>query len=76
MVRIWGFGNKMTAGEAPPSKIKQWTTGQDGLENLKLGEADLQGPKDGEVLVKVLCVALNYRDTEGLLAILCYDGTR
>jgi len=48
--------------------MKQWVTGQNGIENVKLEEtaapieADL---KDGEVLVKIGYVSLNYRDTEG-----------
>lgn len=50
---------------APPTKTKQWTTGQDGLENLKMREADLPSLKEGEVLVKISAVSLNYRDTEG-----------
>jgi hypothetical protein len=47
--------------------MKQWITKQDGLENLQL--VDVSPPsqlKDGEVLVKVNSVSLNYRDTEGL----------
>jgi hypothetical protein len=50
---------------APPRKTKQWTTGLDGLENLQLREAELPSLKDGEVLVKISAVSLNYRDTEG-----------
>lgn len=47
--------------------MKQWTTKQDGLDKLKLVH-DAPEPvelKDGEVLVKINQVALNYRDTEG-----------
>lgn len=47
-------------------EIRQWTTKQDGLENLQLGTASMPEPKEGEVLVKINCVSLNYRDTEGL----------
>ncbi|KAJ1330869.1 NADPH:quinone reductase [Microdochium nivale] len=46
--------------------MKQWTTKQDGLDKLKLVH-DAPEPvelKDGEVLVKINQVALNYRDTE------------
>lgn len=46
--------------------MKQWTTGLDGLDNLKLGEAEKPEPKDGEVLVQIKAVSLNYRDTEGM----------
>ena len=48
------------------STFKQWTTAQDGLDKLQLGDAKLPSPKDGEVLVKIHAVSLNYRDTEGL----------
>lgn len=47
-----------------PTMMKQWTTEMDGLDKLKLGEAERPSPKDGEVLVKIQAVALNYRDTE------------
>lgn len=48
-----------------PKVNKQWTTDQNGLDKLQPTEANVPKPKDGEVLVKVLAVALNYRDTEG-----------
>ncbi|KAI9163106.1 alcohol dehydrogenase [Paramyrothecium foliicola] len=44
--------------------MKQWTTEMDGLDKVKFGEAERPSPKDGEVLVKIHAVALNYRDTE------------
>jgi len=44
--------------------MRQWTTAQDGLDNLTLTEAEQPTPRHGEVLVKVNAVALNYRDTE------------
>uniref|UniRef100_A0A0B7KLT5 Enoyl reductase (ER) domain-containing protein n=1 Tax=Bionectria ochroleuca TaxID=29856 RepID=A0A0B7KLT5_BIOOC len=46
------------------AKNRQWTTKQDGLDNLELGETAIPEPKDGEVLVKIKAVSLNYRDTE------------
>jgi len=52
--------------------MKQWVTGQDGVKKIRLEdtkastEADL---KDGEVLVKVGHVSLNYRDIEGTYSI-------
>ena len=49
-----------------PEKIKQWMTAQDGLEKLQLTTADMPVPTDGEVLVKIDAVSLNYRDTEGI----------
>lgn len=45
--------------------FKQWTTGQDGIDKLKLEEAGMPEVNDGEVLVKIAAVSLNYRDTEG-----------
>jgi len=45
--------------------IKQWTTGFDGLDQLHFTTTTKPQPKDGEVLVKILAVSLNYRDTEG-----------
>ncbi|KAH7034562.1 chaperonin 10-like protein [Microdochium trichocladiopsis] len=47
--------------------MKQWTTKQDGLNKMQFGNAPAPSAdslKDGEVLVKVNQVALNYRDTE------------
>ncbi|KPM43414.1 hypothetical protein AK830_g3142 [Neonectria ditissima] len=60
---ILPFGNRAPA-MAVASVNKQWTTAQDGLDKLKFTEAEVPQPKDGEVLVKVLAVSLNYRDTE------------
>jgi NADPH:quinone reductase-like Zn-dependent oxidoreductase len=45
--------------------MKQWTTEQNGLEKLQFGEAERPTIKDGEVLVQIKAVSLNYRDTEG-----------
>ncbi|KAF2003680.1 NAD(P)-binding protein [Amniculicola lignicola CBS 123094] len=49
---------------ALPQKIKQWVTGQDGLDKLRMEEVDLPTPEEDEVLVEVHAVSLNYRDTE------------
>jgi hypothetical protein len=59
--------------------MKQWITNQDGLENIKLVDApapDAAGLKEGEVLVKVNRVSLNYRDTEGELHLIqsCFSS--
>ena len=62
------FGKSESANMATPETNKQWTTGQDGLENLKFGDGEVPKPKDGEVLVKIHAVGLNYRDTEGELS--------
>lgn len=48
-----------------PTTIKQWVTAQDGLDNLRMTEADMPVPGDKEVLVEIHAVSLNYRDTEG-----------
>ncbi|KAE9988808.1 hypothetical protein EG328_007412 [Venturia inaequalis] len=49
---------------ALPTETKQWTTKQDGINKLEQETASLPKLADGEVLVKVLAVSLNYRDTE------------
>lgn len=54
---------------ALPKKIKQWVTGQDGLDKLRIEEVDLPSPGQDEVLVEVHAVSLNYRDTEGLFGL-------
>ncbi|KAF2160465.1 hypothetical protein M409DRAFT_70431 [Zasmidium cellare ATCC 36951] len=46
------------------AEMKQWQTGQDGLDKLTLTTAKIPEPTDGEVLVKINAVSLNYRDTE------------
>lgn len=65
-----GFlGGNSGHGEPPaamaPDKMKQWTTGLDGIDKLQMEEADVLRPGDGEVLVKIHAVSLNYRDKEG-----------
>ncbi|KAI1811294.1 hypothetical protein GGS20DRAFT_579170 [Poronia punctata] len=47
--------------------MKQWVSNQDGLDKLRLvdvPEPDISALKEGEVLVKIYCVSLNFRDTE------------
>lgn len=46
------------------TQIKQWRTAFDGLDKLRQTTAEMPQPSDGEVLVKILTVSLNYRDTE------------
>ena len=48
-----------------PQKIKQWVTGQDGLDKLRMEETERPTPGQDEVLVEIHSVSLNYRDTEG-----------
>ncbi|KAF2767752.1 NAD(P)-binding protein [Teratosphaeria nubilosa] len=55
--------------------IKQWTTAQDGLDNLKFTTAPKPAPKDGEVLVKINVVSLNYRDTEVVMGLYGHHKT-
>ncbi|ATY60819.1 zinc-type alcohol dehydrogenase [Cordyceps militaris] len=45
-------------------KNKQWTTAMDGVGKLTLVEAALPTPQEGEVLVKMSAVSLNYRDVQ------------
>ncbi|KAF2274031.1 NAD(P)-binding protein, partial [Westerdykella ornata] len=47
-----------------PKTIRQWVTGQDGLNNLRMEEVELPKPGEDEVLVEIKAVSLNYRDTE------------
>ncbi|UNI24704.1 hypothetical protein JDV02_010431 [Purpureocillium takamizusanense] len=53
-----------TTMDPPPKKMKQWTTVFDGLDKLQQSEVDVPQPRDGEVLVRIEAVSLNYRDTE------------
>ncbi|WAO96680.1 PKS-ER domain-containing protein [Fusarium falciforme] len=46
------------------SETSQWQTRQNGLESLVLARAPLFHPRDGEVLVEIRAVSLNYRDLE------------
>lgn len=48
-----------------PEKNKQWMTAQNGLANLEPVEVEMPEPGEGEVLVEINAVSLNYRDTEG-----------
>ncbi|KJX92924.1 zinc alcohol dehydrogenase like protein [Zymoseptoria brevis] len=50
-------------------QIKQWVTAQDGLDNLRLTTGSMPELKDGEVLVKINTVSLNYRDTEVIMGL-------
>lgn len=47
-------------------KNKQWTTAMDGVDKVKLEEADIPTPNDGEVLVRIHSVSLNFRDVQGI----------
>ncbi|KAI0474161.1 oxidoreductase [Xylariaceae sp. FL0804] len=57
--------------------MKQWVSNQDGLDKLRLVD-DAPGPPapgDGEVLVKVHRVSLNYRDTEVVMGLYGHHKT-
>lgn len=45
--------------------IQQWVTPLEGLDSLRQTEAPMASPGQGEVLVEVHAVSLNYRDVEG-----------
>ncbi|KAJ5179095.1 Polyketide synthase enoylreductase [Penicillium capsulatum] len=44
--------------------VHQWITPLKGLESLRQTEGPMPAPKQGEVLVKIHAVSLNYRDVE------------
>lgn len=44
---------------------RQWQTRQDGLDRIFQTTGPVPKAGDGEVLVRVKTVSLNYRDTEG-----------
>ncbi|PTB63698.1 NAD(P)-binding protein [Trichoderma citrinoviride] len=43
---------------------KQWVSKLDGVDKLEMIEGEMPVPKDGEVLVKIHAVSINYRDIE------------
>jgi NADPH:quinone reductase-like Zn-dependent oxidoreductase len=46
--------------------FRKWVTSMEGVDKLELKTDDLPTPGEGEVLVKVHAVSVNYRDIEGL----------
>lgn len=46
---------------------KQWVSKLDGVDKLELVEGEMPVPQDGEVLVKIHAVGINYRDIEGMI---------
>lgn len=44
---------------------RRWQTRQDGLDKIFQSTGPVPVPGEGEVLVRVKAVSLNYRDTEG-----------
>lgn len=59
-----------------PQKLTQWMSDQNGLDKLYMEEAEIPTPGEGEVLVEVHSVSLNYRDTEGRHAVRYTCATR
>jgi NADPH:quinone reductase-like Zn-dependent oxidoreductase len=57
---------------AQPKETRQWVTKQDGIKNLEQETVYLPKLAEGEVIVKILAVSLNYRDTEGMTILLSY----
>jgi NADPH:quinone reductase-like Zn-dependent oxidoreductase len=47
------------------ASIKQWKSNLKGIDSLHQAEAPMPAPGQGEVLVEIHAVSLNYRDTEG-----------
>lgn len=45
--------------------IKQWKSNLKGIDSLHQSQAPMPAPGQGEVLVEIHAVSLNYRDTEG-----------
>ncbi len=58
-----------------PTEIKQWETAQDGIDNLQLTTAPMPKPGDGEVLIKIHSLSLNYRDTEVIMGLYNHHKT-
>ncbi|KAK1230055.1 hypothetical protein PQX77_006871 [Marasmius sp. AFHP31] len=53
-----------------PGHMKQWITNQDGIEKLQTLTVPIPDElKEGEVLVKINCLSLNYRDTEVVMGL-------
>lgn len=44
---------------------RQWQSRQDGLDTVSQTSSPVPKPGDGEVLVRIKAVSLNFRDTEG-----------
>lgn len=45
--------------------VRQWISPLTGLDSLSRTEAPMPTPGQGEVLVEIRAVSLNYRDVEG-----------
>lgn len=60
-IRSWGF----EISTKIPSNMRQYTTDYTGVQTLKCEEASVPEPGEGEVLVKVNAISVNFRDVEG-----------
>jgi NADPH:quinone reductase-like Zn-dependent oxidoreductase len=58
-----------------PTERRQWLTTQSGISNLALSNSPLPVPGQGEVLVQIHAVALNYRDTEVIMGLYNHHST-
>lgn len=47
------------------ARVRRWQTVQDGLDKMYLTDGPMPTPGEGEVLVEIRAVSINYRDTEG-----------
>lgn len=56
----------ITENLAMAPSIQQFVSNFDGLDGLKKVDAPMPSPGQGEVLVQIKTVSLNYRDMEGM----------
>lgn len=52
-------------GTSIPKTMRQWITDYTGVQNLKQETAAVPQPGEGEVLVKIHAISINFRDVEG-----------
>ena len=45
-------------------QTRQWESSLDGIDNIRLANATVPEPTSSQILVKILCVSLNYKDGE------------
>jgi NADPH:quinone reductase-like Zn-dependent oxidoreductase len=52
------------ASTSGTTETRQWESALDGISNLKLNSAQVPAPSPSQILVKIHCVSLNYKDGE------------